>query len=523
MDEYTGLIAGLFMIFVTFKDDASGEAVAMVSEVKRLIRLVGKYLQRVGYLLVRPDGGSGPRSFVARGAAGPNPCYEYAFARVFQRVVGDSFNVPSSATFEDAMHLAGLDGQWNRSALISFPLALHALTSSPVWPRLQTIFGQDPMATLNQQLGDDAKQTVMQAAQVAMNLDAYDIAYDEDRTEFVVARILKKICLNSPRRGFELFMRVPKHDGDWADFHKVLIGLTSLDDSDHVVRDEYLRWYDVNILPFFQQAGQDEIVGPESWCLPTLATAVAALLREDDPIKRAVHELRLTSDLGAMRKTLENTCKNDSPLYTDGSECEAHDDTSFWFGYMAPLTVTWLHQLRLGSNVVREVPRPTAASIGNWPKPFVPGAVIKAAHVDRMPIPLAALRRGPVPNQNEGDVLLFADADPVPKPSDNSLGAVPPPQMGQPTVLSQAALPLVGPNRRVFTLPLPPLTLNGWRREDYTCVPIRKIDSQTNALIASERVDGNNYLVEVRFNTSVIPWRPANFRATFTLSWVKQV
>lgn len=530
MDEYVGLMAGYALLFQTFKDDRGAEGQQIIAEVRRQVALVGRYLQHVGYLLVRPCGG-----FTTRGAAGPNPCYEYPFSRVFRRITGEAFAVPGTATFDEAIRQANLSACWRRSQVLSLPQALQRLRDSPAWPALVALFGPDPKAVWEQYLGDVA-EVILGAAHVLLNLDCLDISHDEDRSEFVVASILKQICLGSPQKGFELFMRNPPKQDNWSDYHKPLLGLTALDDDDPVVRDEYLRWFDAFLMPRMNGPDQDEVLGTQQWSLTALATAVAVLLRADDPIRRAPLERRLALELGRMRDTLEATCKGDLVLTTVDNApgrsfrtvSETHDKRGNWFGYLAPLSLAWLHQLRLGQRVFRTIPTPAAASVQSWPPAVVPGVAIRAAYTDRLPIPVRALVRGFVPDEHSGDVDLFKD--PPAKPHDNAIGEIPAPVPGPTHTLNHVAFPLVWPPRREFRLPLPPALDPRLNRADFACVPTWHRLEERNVRQRTEREESDAYVITVEFETLVrterfpfVQLQTGLFEAECTLSWTRVV
>jgi hypothetical protein len=540
MDEYVGLVAGYSMIFHTFLKEAEGgdaESQVLIDKVREQTRLVGRYLQHVGYLLVRPCGG-----FANRGAAGPNPAYEYPFSRVFQRITGDSFPVSSSATFEKAIAMAGLLGGWKRSRLLSTLAAVRHLRSSDSWQSLKNSFGSNPQEVWKQ-LGITG-ETLTGAVEILLNLDVFDVS--GDRSEFVVAHLYKQICLDSPLRGFEFFMKKGTVRDSWSDYHKPLIALTALDDDDPFIRDEYLRWYDRFVHPFDYGQQDNEVLGtgppvlgssepgPEPWCIPALAPAVAALLRADDPVRRPPTEQKLEKQLRAMRRTLEESCKGDlvlshpkPPGREFESVSETHDKKGNWFGYMAPLTLAWLHQIRLGTTVFPDIPVPTQGSVESWPRPVVPTAVINAAHTDRLPVPLDALRRNFFPAQNSPDVDLFDD--PPPKPSDNEIGNVPAPVPGPTHKLDHTAMPPLTTIDRTFSLPLPPPLPAGLNESDFACAATYKIDQERNIRSREERREGDRFLIRVQFDAGVVPtstvpfaeYRTGTFKADCTLSWVR--
>ena len=537
MDEYVGLMAGYFMVFHTFKDDTGAEAQAIVTEVKRQLGLVGKYLQHVGYLLVRPCGG-----FAARGSAGPNPCLEYPFSRVFSRVTDDPFAV--SATFKDAIQLANLTQCWKHRRMDRDPVTI--VSQSPAWSLLQGLLGNDPVGTLtsaftgfdldNVQL--QVNEALHEAAQTILNLNCLDLVHDDDRYSFVVASVAKKICLANPQAGFELWMNKPLNRGAWSDYFKPLVGLTALDDDDTVVRNAYLKWYDDYVAPHETGPDEDEVLRTDSWGMPAIATAVATLLRKDEPQRRSGYESRLTKEIEKMRHTLENTCKGELVLYDirgdglpgrpglDDIVVETHDKRGNWMGYMAALTLAWLHQIRLGANVLSDMPTPQQSSVQSWPPPEVPKEVIRLAHTGFMQIPLGALQLNFHPPMDSDNVELFLA--PPPKSQDNEIGKTPPPRDAESHDLNYTYTPFLSSDYKEFRLPCPDLELNlGERRDEFTCVLASKtILEMRNVAELNDGFSSNNeYLITIKFDTFPRTWPPSfggAFRAKYALSWVKQ-
>ena len=83
IDEYVGLIMGYMIVFHTFENDTSSDGQNIVAKVIRQVKLVARYLQHVGYLLVRPNIGFPANGFTGNGAAGVIPCMEYPFSASF--------------------------------------------------------------------------------------------------------------------------------------------------------------------------------------------------------------------------------------------------------------------------------------------------------------------------------------------------------------------------------------------------------------------------------------------------------
>ena len=323
----------------------------------------------------------------------------------------------------------------------------------------------------------------------------------------------------------------------YSDSWKPLIGLTALGDSDTVVREAYLSWYDLSVSKRPNDPTENnEVLGNGLWYSPAFATAVALLLAHD-PGKRANYENRLNKELETMRETIETECKSDLFLYgkennnlTIGETVvEANEvQGSVSWGYMATLALAWLYQLREGRNVFANIPNPSPSDLQRWRSPFVPGEAIRQAHTNRLPIPLSALRCDDFPNQNAGDIDLFYN--PPPKPPDNSLGNVPRPPESVTTRVELTTGPLEFRRSQEISIPFPPFNVSGENQDDWVCVmappPVFIEEAGLRRLIP--RWDPGRLVLEVTVERTIRRegWRPVIrrgvFRADYNLNWVKR-
>lgn len=535
MDEYVGLVCGLFVVWHSFKGDTSPAAGEITSEVKRQLSQIAAYLRHVGYLLVRPCGG-----FVGNGASGANPALEFAISRIFHRVLGDAFAVPAENGFDDAIRKAGLWTCWRNHSPVD-PQSLRAFIDGLQDNRsLRDLLGNHPLQTLANHFNDPNRlsATLAAAAAVDSRLDCIDVLSDEARLDFVVAAIVKQMAALSPRATFLLFMQAPLQEGNWADYFKPFLGLSALDDPDPTVAQAYLQWYRSYVGVQTNNPEEKETFGHERWGISVFATAVAVLLNGSDPAAQFDLERRLEAELQTMHDVLLIEAGGDLVLHDkDGGGGESHDKSvegrSNWFGYLAPLSLAWLRKLRLSPHdrllnitPLPAVALPVAAEIAVlWRRPVVPGAVIDAAHVDRMPIPLAALRRGVFPARGSGEVDLFID--PPPKPHDNSLGEVPAPQAVE-RPLEHASRSLFTRQVRHVLLPPPLLLLPGQIRADYALTWLTRVSVEQFIRARREALVNDTLVVELDLDNVAWRWRPpvpvlnnVRYAARYTLSWVR--
>jgi hypothetical protein len=412
---------------------------------------VGRYLQNVGYLLRRPCG-----NFTIYGAAGFNPCMEFPFNRALKLITGgDDFSVDHlHNTFTNAVERAGLGVCWHRTQSFSMARALDVLKTVPPENALKDLLGPNPWDRLKSLLNGDLTETdktIMEAAQAAMAVDCFTEQDPNDRWEFASARIWKALCVN-PRHGFEVWMKTAgpaKSPG--FDAFKPWIGLTALAlDGVHVettaesqarkaVRDDYIDWYN---------GSPPSLSGPDNLNTAMFANGVALLLHADvlreTWSSEAVDKLLslqkdLADKLEAIRQHVveQDNCNlplakgNDPPEFTYEWTDEFFDISR---GYGPALALAWLYRTTLEGLVAAPLGRvalPDSGSLALWPRPAVPKEVIAAALTTRFPVPLDALKNGMSAAQFTGheDIDLFED--PPPKPNDNDLGIVPPPQPTQ--------------------------------------------------------------------------------------------
>ncbi len=285
MDEVAGLISGYSMVARVFRDDASTVAPLVLSEVVRQSRNLGNYLADNAYLLRRPCG-----NFTRVGGAGPNPALEYALDRALRQITGDA-SFASRNTFEQVVKNAGLvkagDPARDRAlgldvfdepsiagaAAQAFDLALQ-LGGKPLVQALSLALGQangtllantvlgalalavapvlNAVALAESGSGPTAARRVLGWFQVAGKLYARRAAFDSHNgndalddaaAEFAVAYLVSRIA--DPRQRFSFFMD-QRSDvlENWAIGFKPFIALTALDDTDTLVSQAYLSWYD---------------------------------------------------------------------------------------------------------------------------------------------------------------------------------------------------------------------------------------------------------------------------------------
>lgn len=215
----------------------------------------------------------------------------------------------------------------------------------------------------------------------------------------------------------------------------------------------YLNWY---TSVFFDNGGPDApdvVKGAYDW---TLATVVALLVahklnhdalrfriarRVEQDLHGMAHQIQglsqLSGSTGVQPVAVAGASSAGFADDTEGEHCsssrlkvasEAHDKQGNWYGFMVVLALTWQHLLDGGPHDFIGMAFPPPASVAAWPVPVVPGSVIRAAHTDRMPVPLDAISSSvPHPAAGSPDLALFDDPSP-PKPDDNTLGSPPPPQ-----------------------------------------------------------------------------------------------
>jgi hypothetical protein len=538
MDEYVGLVCGYFMVWLMFKNDTASAAQDIVQEVKAQLRRVATYLRHVGYLLVRPCGG-----FTALGSSGANPALEFAFSRIFYRVLGDAFAVPRENDFDDAIRKAGLWSCWQRHPPVD-AIRLRAFGDSlQLDELLRSLLGPHPIQALRDFFGNDASvnAALENAATVASRLDCIDVLSAEGRNDFIVAAIIKRMAAVSPRATFTLFMQKSSAEGSWSDYFKPFLGLTALDDPDPTVAQNYLAWYRHNVWPNANGHDQLETLGTERWGVSVFATAVAVALDQSSPTDQYDMERRLEKELQLMHDVLQERASCNLVLHNrDGGGGETQDKNvegrSNWYGYLAPLSVAWLRQGRLSihdrainnTSPLPAIQRPNAATMtAGWLRPMVPGPVIAAAHTDRMPIPLSALRRGFVPSRNSDDVDLFLD--PPPKPDDNTLGQVPPPQ-AQEFNLEHTSRSLVVRSLRRTYEPPPLQLVTGETLQDYMLTWLSEVREERFVRERKESILNGRLVVELLFeniSARLIPPRfvlnNVRYSARYVLSWVRFV
>jgi hypothetical protein len=447
-DEYVGILAGFSLIFDAFSNSTVAIDQEIVAAVRSQTRRIAKYLQRCGYLLVRPCGG-----VTARGCGEILPLLEFPFNRVFQRILGDSFE--SNVSYTDALNRAGIRPRElvGTSALSVGQLTIEAIKGvrkflvddhhAPTW-----LEGDKILNSL------DATQSKKLAELWASRkmIDAVDV---EMQGEVLMGFLANSLNREARRKVFEKWLA--RNGREISDAFKPYIALMVLNDDDDFVRRNYITWYESTFNP---PPAPSLVSDGNDWAL---AGAVAMLVaqRQGDTARHArfaVTVERQLTDMADELLHLDPTSpgnlnliavsgagaapSNDQEMEDkDGMSCgagaprflasEYHDKNGDWYGYMPTLALVWRHLLDGVTNPFSAdsgLRLPTGDSLTHWPVPFVPAAVIAEARTvpQRMLVPTSALSLA-TPNPNGlQDVLLFVD--PPPRPSDNNLGRRPNPK-----------------------------------------------------------------------------------------------
>ena len=483
-DEYIVLLAGLTAVYDTFYQGSSPEDKGIVRQVKEQMTRIATYLQRSGYLLVRPCGG-----VTMRGPGEILPLLELAYNRVFQRILGNPF-ISEHGSYERAMWAAGLP---KPPLDLGLPLAwldmagaalesLAAHFQGAGWPTLLTP-GQ-----LAQQLGDDHLAVL---AWLCMHRSEIDVQNDSTRTEVPSGYFFSCLTRDQREQWFLGWLRGPG-SGIWEGFKPHLAMMFLNDDGlpgadkgfAALVREAYLGWF----AGAYAKARLDP-VDPESpdppqvHALPVTrlrdgeydwgyATAVAMLLAyrqaqlalgeraADDPdyqllvksvgeqLQRMrcelLDEMNRHRDIGhAVPLTVFGKgCSVLNPLELPGHDgCPLHegarlllvteyqDKVGNWCGYMPTLALAWRHLLELPAGRPNPFPPEaeiTLPAVEEWPGKsdiVVPDDVIKEAYARpyRMALPLDDISRSVRSPLGDCDVPLFRD--PPSRTKDDDIGS----------------------------------------------------------------------------------------------------
>jgi hypothetical protein len=400
-DEYLGLLTAYLTIFNTFTDDTSQEGRGIVAMVRDQTRRVATYLQRFGYLVVRPAGG-----VTLRGCGELFPLFEFPFNRVFERILGDEFQT----RFTDGV--SAYQRAFNDALGIDLFYPLH-----------RTLEYDDAASS-------GGHEAISGLAAGNLPRAARDTAF----------RRWMSHPTSSIADGFKPYLAI------------MLLG-TRTDSTQRNYLKRYLDWYTTTFLDPGGPDVPDVVKGAYDW---TLATVVAMLVahrlnrdavrfriarRVEQDLHDMAHQIQglslLSGSTGVQPVAVAGSSSAGFAEDTEGEHCsssrlkvaaEAHDKQGNWYGFMVVLALTWQHLLDGGPHDFVGMAFPPPASVAAWPDPAVPGAVVRAAHTDRMPVPLDAISSSiPHPAADSHDVPLFDDPSP-PKPADNTLGAPPAPQ-----------------------------------------------------------------------------------------------
>lgn len=493
-DEYLGLVTAYLTIFNTFVDDPSPEAAEIIAMVRTQTRRVARYLQHWGYLIVRPAGG-----VTIRGAGELLPLFEIPFNRAFKRILGQEFKTK----FQGG--LSAYQRAFN-----------HALGLNPWPPVAPAVEYHDALAS-GEALAGLAFGNLPRPVRAA----AFDVWMRNNPTTATTAIA----------DGFKPYVAL------------LLLG-TEADAAQRHYLDSYLNWYSTLFDPAPLAPTPDLVDGRYDW---TLAMAVGLLVADhlNRTDWRRMVAGRLERDLNAMKHQLERlsalsgaagvqpiaVSQGSSAGFTgntEGDHCalhpahlasECHDKQGNWTGYLAPLALVWQYLTDGRPNEFTALTVPARDSVRSWPVPVVPAAPIRAAHVDRMPIPLSAIATTPPP-ANTPDVPLFDEPSP-PKPDDNTLGTPPAPQ-GHVIALEFEGGIL--PTRIRETHPYPALVAPAGEASFWKPVPAFNAEEIT--LVRDHRFwfeDGqlhiDLHLRAVRLNADGTATR-ARLRGTYSLAWV---
>jgi hypothetical protein len=364
MDELCGLMAAYSILHTLIPTPAVRSRVATQSG------LLADYLAAHSYLLVRPLGG-----LTCRGATGGLPGLEWPFDRVFQRVTGRSW--PRRRDFVGAMERAGywrlLQLPVDRVAAgviaggaLGSPLLLGWLASgTPMSLLVGAALGALPVTGgVATPALVEALPALLAAAPRSLGLYAHRDTFDMEEPEGpAFAHLLLAL---PPGLRFRVLIDVLAVLPESAvqNFRGFLpfIGLTAIDDSDPLVRTEYLRLMQI------RRAGQRV---DDRWDLlyGAFASAVAVLNGMGESEEEHLVDM-LQQRYEQIRATPEYL-----PLGEDNPDLERVDK---WpLDYLVALSLAWLHARRRAD--AGEPVRTAGFPAPPGPRPSWPGVAVPPA------------------------------------------------------------------------------------------------------------------------------------------------
>jgi len=426
MDELVGLIMGYDYVFRVVPDQDVRD------EVKRQVQQLADYLAEHAYLLVRPAGG-----FSARGASGVLPAFEFPFGQVFERITGDHYR--SRSSFEGALQKAGV---W---PCFAGPLAwatVAGIGATVLAAALSVLLGGYVLAAaVISVVGLTLGLIAARALAIMSCVDCLDVeSYPGDgpeekqefqsnhgeQQEFPGAYLLRQLPLKFRFTSYCLAERYVNY-GSPTGFLPFL-GLTGLDDPDHIVRDAYLGW-----LPE-RRKRSDKVKDAVQHAPPPrtdpFASAVAVVLGAGPAEEKMLVDLLNTLYGPLHQQQLNSTSSKvlDQLLVEGGQGTDPYTEQisggpHVWesvppaLDFMAAVALAWLHAKRradAGSPVPASTGFPTMPTGSvNWPTLTIPDVVVNNADAEGIPVDA-------LPPLGEGlpsDVPLFGGSAPT-KPAD---------------------------------------------------------------------------------------------------------
>jgi hypothetical protein len=237
MDEIIGLLMGYDMVYRFVNN----------SEIKDMVRAqvnrLGNYLAAHAYLLARPLGG-----FACRGAAGPNPAFEFVCSEIFYRITGNRYQIRS-----DWISVVDKAGIWQHAkdkingATLGFLAGAAGIAGFA--PILEPILFE---AGLDLRAFNIFPWDIAFAAAIIVNKNYFDVQSDSRKTEeqdsFAISYLLLQI---STKDRISLWLNgVTSGIGGFAKKFPRFWGFPSLqipsksDNSDILLNKLFLNWYD---------------------------------------------------------------------------------------------------------------------------------------------------------------------------------------------------------------------------------------------------------------------------------------
>ncbi|MBL8699459.1 MAG: hypothetical protein JNK67_13870 [Alphaproteobacteria bacterium] len=542
MDEYVGLVVAYLSIFDALADDlpATGprrsRAERIIAKVKVQTGRVARYLQAHAYVMVRPCGG-----VTIRGAGETNPCMAYAFSRAFERILGQAF--PVTATFDDAMRIAGLSDCLSRSADLPDPAqAIASLRDGQIWQRLVGLFGADPLAELAAVL-PDANGSFRRAARLRSRDACFDVLAADAETageQFALCSLLCDYARVDPAGAWTRFMAAPQKG---AHDYKVVAGLIAISTGDELLRDSYMAYFRGAMrTPAVGLTRDPEALAGGSQREMALPTAIALHLRRSGTPTQASLRRDLARDLGAMTALLADRFASQPLVVEDADgigyaatepegQCCAAGDTAApsilfeyadkvgsWHGYMAAVALAWWHaKLMRGASPWRDIVEPSADSVAKWPEPKLPAAVAGVAAAERIILPPSVLARAGRPAR---DVAVLAAAMPA-KPDDDQLPSAEP-QASRIVGFRQG--PHLGPRRSEVTVTVdvpPPRADTAYLEHHELVATVANLDA-FKADVPAPIVDGSRVTLTITLYGAADPprFRFAHANGELVCAWL---